>query len=66
MDDSKKKDDSIKPRAENLSTLALKYGVSHKTMKSWLVRAKLYKEKHKGYLYTPKEVAKIYEHLGNP
>ncbi len=58
--------DKIKITAENISSLAAKYSVSNKTMKSWLVRANLYKPKSEGYLYTPKEVKKIYDHLGNP
>lgn len=59
-------ENNIKIKAENLSSLAYKYGVSRRTMKRWLLKANLYKPKEKGYLYTPKEVKAIYEHLGNP
>lgn len=52
--------------AQNLSSLASLYNVSRKTMKFWLKKANLYKDRSQGYLYTPKEVSKIYEHLGNP
>jgi len=51
--------------AQNLSSLASLYKVSRKTMKFWLKKGNLYKDRSQGYLYTPKEVRKIYEHLGN-
>ena len=49
---------------ENLTSLASKYNVNYKTMRKWLVLADLLKTS--GTIYTPKEVKKIYEHLGYP
>jgi len=49
-----------------LTELAAKYGVSNKTMYSWLKRKKIIKNKREGYLFTPKEIRVIYEELGEP
>ncbi len=58
--------DTPKIQAQTLTALAAQYGVSYETMNKWLKKAKLLKEKGCGYIYTPKEVKAIYEHLGNP
>ena len=57
----------MKPTAQNLTSLASLYNVSRDSMRTWLKKAKLYKNPKKdGYLYTPKEVKVIFEHLGEP
>lgn len=53
-------------KAMTLTELAAKYGVSNKTMYSWLKRKKIIKNKREGYLFTPKEIRIIYEELGEP
>jgi uncharacterized protein YjcR len=53
-------------KAMTLTELANKYGVSNKTMYSWLKRKKIIKNKREGYLFTPKEIKEIYEAIGEP
>ncbi len=52
--------------AQSLTSLAQQYAVSTDTMRKWLLKAKLIKKEGEGYIYTPKEVRAIYEHLGTP
>ncbi len=58
--------DKIKITAQNLSSLSALYGVSRNSMREWLRKANLLHTKEQGYLYTPKEVKAIFEHLGYP
>ncbi|GAB4404064.1 MAG: hypothetical protein Fur0028_16470 [Bacteroidales bacterium] len=53
-------------KAMTLTELAQRYGVSNKTLYSWLKRAHIIKNKREGYLFTPKEVKEIYDKLGEP
>lgn len=57
-------DGQIKPTTQTFGELCQLYGVSETTMRSWLKKHGLHK-KNKRY-YTPKEVATIYEKLGEP
>lgn len=53
-------------KAMTLTELAQKYEVSNKTLYKWLKRKGLIKGKREGYLFTPQEVKKIYEAIGEP
>lgn len=50
----------------SLSELANAYDVSNKIMKKWLDPHQKEIGKRVGFLYTPKQVKKIYECLGYP
>lgn len=54
----------IKPKTQSFGELCEMYGVSETTMRRWLKMHNLHKN-HKKY-YTPKEVAAIYDKLGEP
>ncbi len=55
-----------KIKAKTISVLANEYGVHISTMNKWLRIAGLLKPKSEGRIYTPKEIKKIYDHLGDP
>ncbi|MFZ4398873.1 MAG: hypothetical protein ACOYO1_02470 [Bacteroidales bacterium] len=53
-------------RSMNLSELANKYNVHPRTMRKWLNMIKKTKPEIEldGYIYTPKQLRVIFEHLG--
>jgi len=54
-------------KAKNTKTLADEYGISRSTMVKWLIRAKIIESgRNRSRLFTPLELEKIYNHLGNP
>lgn len=53
-------------KAMTLKELAHKYEVSTKTMLKWLKRCGIVKDKRNGYLFTPKEIERIFDALGEP
>ena len=58
-----------KKQAINKTTLASMYGISIGTLKNWLKKIDFYKknEIEEGKrLFNPKEIAFIYDKLGNP
>jgi len=60
-------DKPIKPEAMTLTQLAVKYKVCAKTIKKWLAdySDEIGRPKHT-YIFTPEQVRKIYERLGEP
>lgn len=54
----------LPPRAYNLTQLAAMYQVSTDTMRSWINKIDL--GERFGKIFTPKQVSKIFEHLGDP
>jgi transposase-like protein len=57
-------DGQIKPTTQTFGELCQLYGVSETTLRKWLKKIKEYKKGAR--YYTPLEVKRIYEKLGEP
>ncbi len=59
-------ENNIKAVAQSKIQLAEAYNVSLKTFKKWIEPLKGELGEYRGKTFTPKQVQKIYEHLGSP
>ncbi len=59
--------DTIKPKAMTLTQLAQQYKVCTKTLRKWLKPFSAdIGTRQNTYIFTPEQVAKIYERIGEP
>lgn len=59
-------DADMKPMAMTLRQLASKYKVSSRTLTRWIEKHRDYIGERVGYTYTPEQVRKIFERIGQP
>jgi len=61
-----KQSEYTKPTAQTLRSLASLYNVSEETMRKWLKKIGMLRNPGDPYTYTPLQVKKIFEKLGEP